>query len=128
MLVMQHERVDHRTPRPRRLGEYRDLADFLNGEGPSHGVDSSHKLGAFIHMSQGAALRLLNGEVQRPKETTLRKISDAFEVDITYIRQLAGRHAGGRRRAGWPDPELEQLSPRQQAALIELGRSIIADY
>jgi transcriptional regulator with XRE-family HTH domain len=123
MLMMQRDQASRRAPRRRQPGDYRDLTDFLNAEAPLHGVTSSHQLGKFIGMSQGTALRLLKGE-QRPKETTLRKIADAFEVDITYVRELAHRPPGERRRFTWPT-EFDQLSHRQKVALIEVGRTFL---
>lgn len=86
-------------------------------------LSSTRKLGDFIGVAQGTAYRLSRG-LTVPTDETLRKVANAFELDITEVREMARRPVGDAETLTWP-AEFNQLTLPEREALFNIGRRII---
>lgn len=100
------------------------LAQFVRQEKDRLNIGSTTELGKFLGLSQRTAWRLIT-DPPRPRESTLVKLANAFDVPLTLVRELADRPTGEPERFEWPQ-EFNQLTRRQRDALIEAGRSMLA--
>lgn len=102
-----------------------ELAQFLRLQmALNHDLlGSTRKLGDYIGVSQGTALRLLSSS-RVPKEETLRLVAAAFEIPVTEVREMAERPSGEVAHFELP-PEAEQLSLRERDLVLELVRTLL---
>lgn len=106
------------------LRAHRSLAQFLRSEMDLRGITSTYDLGECLGVSQGTAWRLLDGR-RVPREETLHKISAAFGVPLTEIREMAHRPIGEPERFMLPR-EADQLDNRERDAIVEMVWVILA--
>jgi transcriptional regulator with XRE-family HTH domain len=102
---------------------YRSLSDFLVDQMVRHGIRTHRELGEFIGVAPATATRLLHGE-RVPKEETLQRIADRFDIEITTIRELAERPLGESSPFVLPR-EFDQLTPEQRDAVRQMCRVLL---
>ena len=99
------------------------LAAFLTAVMKTTEHSSTGKLGDLIGVSQGTAWRHTKG-LTVPKDETLRRISKAFDIPITTVREMAARPTGEIDPLPWPD-EFNQLTPPERKALFAVAWRMI---
>jgi transcriptional regulator with XRE-family HTH domain len=105
------------------LIDHGSLAQFLKYQMVMEGLTSTKKLGLRVGVSQGTAWRLISKRVV-PRDDTLEKVAAAFNVPVTWVRELAERPIGEPEPFEWP-PEFNQLTESERDVVCAVGQTIL---
>ena len=100
------------------------LAGFVQHRMHELDIPSIRALARRSGVGHETVRRVHDGVMSTPAELTLQRLSEALNVPLTKLRELAGRPAGEREPFRLP-AEFDQLDGEQRAVVLAVGRALL---